>query len=99
MFVSTYDQFLHNNGTKISASARRTSKSQLPKNRKLSSPDLTIILSLIVKDKYIYEYHNTVAASTLIKLFVKNLEFSKKKFKEENSVKENRETIGPNIIF
>jgi hypothetical protein len=27
------------------------------------------------------------------------LEFSKKNFKEENSVKENRETIGPNIIF
>ncbi len=40
-----------------------------------------------------------MAASTLIKLFVKNLEFSKKNFKEENSVKENRETIGPNIIF
>jgi hypothetical protein len=36
-----------------------------------------------------------VAASTLIKLFVKKLEF----FKEENSVKENRETIGPDIIF
>jgi hypothetical protein len=29
---------------------------------------------------------------------VKNLEF-KKKIKEENYVKENEETIGPNIIF
>jgi hypothetical protein len=41
-----------------------------------------------------------MAASTLIKLFVKKLEFSKNIFfKEENSVKETRETIGPNIIF
>jgi hypothetical protein len=61
LLVTMINQFLHNNGTKISNQLQLEEelvRASFPKTRELSSPDLTIILSLIVEDIHM----NTIIA-------------------------------------